>query len=68
MSKYAHSKAKIGGLALHRPADDPELVEARRQYKADLLADRITEALESWPPLTPAQREEMARLLTDGAK
>lgn len=66
----ASSKAKLAGLVAHRdPADpaDPAVTDARRDLKYAVAEDRIRALVDSWPPLTPGQRAELAALLTDPA-
>jgi len=39
------------------------LVDARRNLRAERLADYITKTVDAAPPLTPAQRDRLALLL-----
>ncbi len=41
MSTWMHERAKVASLTRSRPADDPDLIEARRNLKAERLADYI---------------------------
>lgn len=43
--------------------DSPEADNAARAFKATRLSDYIRQQIESAPPLTDAQREELARIL-----
>jgi hypothetical protein len=47
----------------HPEADTTDL---RRQLKAERLAEHIAKQVESWPPLSPADRAHLARLLIGG--
>lgn len=58
-------RGRIAALTRSRPADDPELIEARRHFRATRLADHIAKALADAPPLTQEQRESIARLLVN---
>ena len=53
-------------LARHRGADDPATLEADRELHAAQLEERIQQALASAPPLTPAQRRRLARMIHPG--
>lgn len=66
MSTWTHERARVASLTRSRSADDPELIEARRTLRATRLADHVTKALETAPPLTVEQRLSIARLLTGG--
>lgn len=55
--------AKVAALSRSRTADDPELVEARRNLRAEKLAECIRRTVDSAPPLTDAQRDRLAILL-----
>ncbi len=64
MSTWTHERARIAALSRSRAADDPELIEARRNLRATRLAAHVAKALEAAPPLTVEQRQGIARLLT----
>jgi hypothetical protein len=66
MSSWTHERARIAALTRSRSADDPDLVNARRNLKAERLADYITRVVDAAPPLTPAQRDRLALLLRPG--
>lgn len=66
MSSWTHERARIAALTRSRSADDPDLVNARRNLKAERLADYITRVVDAAPPLTPAQRDRLALLLRGG--
>ncbi|WP_394613130.1 hypothetical protein JNUCC0626_24625 [Lentzea sp. JNUCC 0626] len=50
------------GMAVTRGRRDEE-IQYRAELKAAVLAERIRETVESWPPLTPAMRTQLAALL-----
>jgi hypothetical protein len=59
--------ARVGGLTLRRPADDPELIEAKRDLALTRLEEHIADVVTTLPPLTAAQRARLTALLVDGA-
>jgi hypothetical protein len=59
-------RARHAALARYRPADDPALVEARRDLRAARLQHAVSEAVAAAPPLTGEQRRRIAALLTGG--
>ena len=61
-----HERARVASLSRSRPADDPELVEARQRLKGERLRALIREAVEAAPPLTEDQRRDLAGLLAGG--
>jgi len=67
MSSWTHERARIAALTRSRTPDDPDLVNARRNLKAERLADYIERVVDAAPPLTPAQRDRLALLLRGGA-
>jgi len=62
----AHNKATVAALSRSRSADDPDLIEARRNLRAEVLAAHVEKSLATAPPLTDAQRQRIARLLIGG--
>jgi hypothetical protein len=67
----AHHRARIGALrrgirAGERPPDDPELTDAYRGMRAELLAEHVAKVLAGWPKLTDEQLEKIASLLRTG--
>jgi hypothetical protein len=60
---WRHHRARVGSLSRDRAADDPELVEARRDLAAIVLENRVRKVLAADPPLTAAQRSRIADLL-----
>lgn len=67
MSTWTHERARVASLTRSRTADDPELIEARRNLRAVRLAEHVAKALEAAPPLTEEQKAAVARLLTPTA-
>lgn len=67
-----HYRGKVGALTRainkgNRPADDPELIEARRHLAAESLTRHARELVAAWPPLTDEQIETVAQILRAGA-
>lgn len=56
-------RARVASLTRSRTPDDPELVDARRNMRAERLADHIRRVVDDAPPLTDEQRRKLARLL-----
>jgi hypothetical protein len=54
---------RIASLTRSRTADDPELVEARRNLRAARLADQIRKTVDGAPARTAEQRDRLALLL-----
>jgi len=63
LSKWTTERARVASLTRSRRIDDPDLVEARLNLKVIRLEDYIRNAVESAPPLSPAQRDHLAALL-----
>lgn len=63
MSTVTHYAGQVGALSRSRPDNDPELIEARHNLRAEKLAQHITRVVEEAPPLTPAQIDRLAALL-----
>lgn len=64
---WTHERARVASLTRSRTADDPELVDARRNLKAERLANLVRQVVDSAPPLTDDQRARIAALLRPGA-
>lgn len=62
----AHHRGKLAALSRSRTPDDPELLEARRDLRAERLADYVARIVAEAPPLTNEQRERIAGLLRAG--
>lgn len=67
MANWHPYRAQVAALSRSRTADDPDLIEARRNLRAARLEEHVQKALEDAPPLTDSQRERIARLLIGGA-
>lgn len=71
MSSWTHERARVASLSRDRAHDDPELIEARRNLRAERLAARIAEyaadVAATAPELTDEQRARIAVLLSDAA-
>jgi hypothetical protein len=70
----AHYRGKIGALTRavnngERPADDPELTEAKRNLANESLTEYARKLVSKWPPLTDEQIDTVAGILrnTGGA-
>lgn len=63
MSTALSHRGRVAALTRSRPADDPELIEAKQALKAATTEAWIQKQLASAPPLTVAQREKLAHLL-----
>lgn len=59
-------RARVAGLSRSRPADDPDLLNARRDLRAERLAEHIAKVVDDAPPLTPEQRDRLAVILRGG--
>lgn len=60
---WTHERARVASLSRSRPADDPDLLDARRNLRAERLAEHIAKVVGEAPPLTPEQRDRLAVLL-----
>jgi len=63
-----HERGRVAALSRSRTADDPELVTARINLRAEKLAAYVAKVVAQAPPLSPAQRDRIAVLLRGGAK
>lgn len=67
-ARVPRSRAAAGryaALTRSRTPDDPELIAAHTEVKTAKLAAYIEELVNSAPPLTTAQRDQLALLLRD---
>ncbi len=62
-SSSTRERGRHNALLRYRPADDPEVIEARRALKAARAADYVRELVENAPPLSLEQRARLAVLL-----
>jgi len=65
---WTAERARVASLTRSRPADDPDLIEARRNLRAERLAKAIRETVDAAPPLTDEQRGRLAALLRHGTQ
>lgn len=63
MSQWTQERARVASLTRSRDADDPELLDARRNLRAARLEEYIRRTVDDAPPLTTEQRERLALLL-----
>lgn len=63
MSAVTHHRARVASLTRSRRLDDPELENAKRDLKSEVLADHIRRVVDEAPPLTAEQRDRLASLL-----
>lgn len=63
---WTSERARVASLTRSRKADDPELVEARRNMRALKLEEYVLRVVDEAPPLTNEQRERIAALLRAG--
>ncbi len=61
--RIAHLTGRVGSLSRSRPADDPELVKARRDLRTARIEQHVRESLSNIGPLTAAERDRLAALL-----
>jgi tartrate dehydratase beta subunit/fumarate hydratase class I family protein len=55
-------RARVASLTRSRPANDPELVAARRDLAAERLAEHVRKVVAEAPPLTAEQRDKIIAL------
>lgn len=60
---WTQERARVASLTRSRTSDDPELVNARRNLKAERLAEYIRRTVDAAPPLSAEQRDRLAILL-----
>ena len=66
MSSWTHERARVAALTRSRTDDDPELVDARRNLRAERLALHVERVVAELPPLTESQCQRIAALLLAG--
>lgn len=64
---WTAERARVASLSRSRSSDDPDLINARRNLKAERLADYIQRVVNEAPPLTSAQKSRLASLIGGGA-
>lgn len=67
MSSWTSERARVAALTRSRDADDPDLVEARRNLRAERLADHVKRVVDEAPPLTAEQLDRICSLLRGAA-
>lgn len=63
MSSWTTERARVASLTRSRADDDPDLLDARCNLRAERLADYIKRTVDAAPPLTAEQRDRLAALL-----
>ena len=63
---WTHERALVASLSRSRTPDDPDLVGARHNLQAELLADRVRRLVDDAPELTPELRDRLVGLLHRG--
>jgi hypothetical protein len=63
---WTAERARVASLSRSRSSDDPDLIKARQNLKAERLADYIVRTVDQAPPLSAEQRERLALLLRGG--
>lgn len=64
MSSVLTERGRVAALSRSRTTDDPELIAARRNLRAERLADHIRRVVDAAPPLTNEQRQRLAAMLS----
>ena len=64
---WTQERARVASLTRSRPADDPDLLTARRNLREARLAEEIRRVVSQAPPLGPDQLNRLAALLNGGA-
>lgn len=65
-SSWTRERAKVASLTRSRTADDPELIDARRNLCALRLEDHVARVLAEAPKLSDEQLGRIASLLRAG--
>jgi hypothetical protein len=63
---WTHERARVASLSRSRTSDDPDLIAARLNLRAERLALYIRRTVDTAPPLSPEQRDRLALLLRGG--
>lgn len=69
--KRAHYRAKVAALSRavsngERPADDTEYADARRNLRAESLAEHVAKVVAEAPPFTAEQIDRIGAILRSG--
>lgn len=67
-TNWRSERARVASLTRSRTPDDPDLLAARHNLRVARLADHIAKVVDTAPPLTEAQRADLAALLRHGTK
>ena len=65
---WTSERARVASLSRSRTADDPALLDARRDLRAARAEEYVRQLVESAPPLTSEQRDRLAVLLRPGGE
>lgn len=60
---WTAERARVASLSRSRTPNDPALIRARRDLRAERLAEHIAAKVAEAPPLTTDQLDRLARLL-----
>ena len=63
---WTTERGRVAALSRSRSADDPDLLNAKRNLRAERLADHVAKAVAEAPPFTEAQVERLTLLLRGG--
>lgn len=66
MSTWTSERARIASLTRSRKADDPDLLDAKRNMRALKLEEYVARVVAEAPPLTVEQRDRIVGLLRAG--
>lgn len=64
---WTAERARVASLSRSRRPDDPDLIDARRNLRAERLAAYIKRVVDDAPPLSAEQRDRLALLLRGDA-
>ncbi|HEY8653909.1 MAG TPA: hypothetical protein VIL87_12610 [Dermatophilaceae bacterium] len=63
---WTAERARVASLSRSRTPDDPDLIAARENLKAERLKVYIAKVVAAAPPLSAEQRDRLALLLRGG--
>jgi hypothetical protein len=63
---WTAERARVASLSRSRTPDDPDLIAARENLKAERLKVYIARVVDAAPPLSAANRDKLALLLRGG--
>jgi hypothetical protein len=66
MSVIKSGRGRVAALSRSRHPNDPELVKARRDLAANVIAQHAAKVVAKAPPLTAEQRDRIAAILRAG--